>query len=191
MLDLAILGLLREEALHGYELRRQLSDFGFWSVSFGSLYPAMRRLEKLGYIETDDQTGRRKEYHLTPEGKAQLQEMLEDDSTVKDDERSFNLRLAFFRYMEPESRLGVLERRRGHLVDRMASSRASMKQRAARTKQKMDRYTLALMEHGIESAQADIAWLDDLIETERALTPKKERARSRKARSRAERLIAE
>lgn len=189
MLDLAILGLLREEALHGYELRRQLSDFGFWSVSFGSLYPALRRMEKLRYIEADDQSGRRKAYHLTPEGKAQLQEMLNDDSTVKDDERSFSLRLAFFRYMEPESRLGVLEKRREHLVDRMASSRASMKKRAARTKQKMDRYTVALMEHGIESAKADIAWLDDLIDTERALSPKKKR--ERKTRSSTERLIAE
>ena len=32
-------------------LRRQLADYGFWSVSFGSLYPALRRLEKRGLMD--------------------------------------------------------------------------------------------------------------------------------------------
>lgn len=191
MLDLAILGLLREEALHGYELRRQLSDFGFWSVSFGSLYPALRRLEKHGHIVADAQTGRRKAYRMTPEGESQLLAMLEDESAVKDDDRSFSLRLAFFRYMEPESRLGVLERRREQLVQRLATTKASVRRRATRTKQKMDRYTLALMEHGISSAEADIAWLDELIDSERAIGPKQKTARSRKRTSGTEGLVAE
>ena len=47
MLELAILGLLKEQELHGYELKKRLSDtLGFASgVSFGSLYPALGRLE--------------------------------------------------------------------------------------------------------------------------------------------------
>ncbi len=53
MLELAILGLLKEQPLHGYELKKRLGDqLGFLSgVSFGSLYPALRRLEKAGAIE--------------------------------------------------------------------------------------------------------------------------------------------
>lgn len=48
MLDLAILGLLQENDLHGYELRKRLGDlFGLrLAISFGSLYPALGRLEK-------------------------------------------------------------------------------------------------------------------------------------------------
>jgi len=48
MLDMAILGLLEERDLHGYEIRRQLRDhLGILAnVSFGSLYPALTRLEK-------------------------------------------------------------------------------------------------------------------------------------------------
>ncbi|HEY4946575.1 MAG TPA: PadR family transcriptional regulator, partial [Acidimicrobiales bacterium] len=47
MLDLAILGLLHEQELHGYEIRRRLrDDLGlFANISFGSLYPALSRLE--------------------------------------------------------------------------------------------------------------------------------------------------
>ena len=53
MLELAILGLLKEQPLHGYELKKRLGDtLGFlWGVSYGSLYPALRRLERAGAIE--------------------------------------------------------------------------------------------------------------------------------------------
>jgi hypothetical protein len=50
MLDFAILGLLMEGPRHGYELKHALGELGFWKVSFGSLYPALRRLEKRGAI---------------------------------------------------------------------------------------------------------------------------------------------
>src|SRR5437588_12227622 len=53
MLDLAVLGLLKDQPLHGYELKKRLGDtLGFlWGVSYGSLYPALRRLERAGAIE--------------------------------------------------------------------------------------------------------------------------------------------
>ena len=52
MLDLAILGLLEERDLHGYEIRRQLREhLGLLAnVSFGSIYPALTRLEKSGAV---------------------------------------------------------------------------------------------------------------------------------------------
>jgi DNA-binding PadR family transcriptional regulator len=53
MLELAVLGLLKEQPRHGYELKKRLSEtLGFlWGVSYGSLYPALRRLETAGAIE--------------------------------------------------------------------------------------------------------------------------------------------
>ncbi|MFQ5947815.1 MAG: PadR family transcriptional regulator [Acidimicrobiia bacterium] len=167
LLDLAILGLLREGPRHGYELKRRLAEYGFWRVSFGSLYPALRRLEKAGYISAEPGEGRRKAYRPTPEGKAHFQEVLEDESTDAEEERAFRIRLAFFRYMEPDSRIGVLERRRAVLLQRMEKARVSLRRAAERTKERVDRYTLALMEHGVRETEADIAWLDELIESER------------------------
>lgn len=54
MLELAVLGLLKEQPLHGYELKKRLGDtLGvLWGVSYGSLYPALRRLEKAGAIQS-------------------------------------------------------------------------------------------------------------------------------------------
>src|SRR3712207_1130584 len=53
MLDLAILGLLRERDRHGYELRKQLAELlgARGTMSFGSLYPALTRLERAGHVK--------------------------------------------------------------------------------------------------------------------------------------------
>lgn len=49
---MAILGLLKEQPMHGYDLRKRLrGDFGLLSsLSFGSLYPALARLESEGAV---------------------------------------------------------------------------------------------------------------------------------------------
>jgi DNA-binding PadR family transcriptional regulator len=59
MLDLAILGLLEEHDLHGYEIRRQLREhLGLLAnVSFGSIYPALTRLEKCGAVVATEGPG--------------------------------------------------------------------------------------------------------------------------------------
>jgi DNA-binding PadR family transcriptional regulator len=194
MLELAILGLLKEQELHGYELKKRLTEAlgTFSSVSFGSLYPALARLEAAGAVKaveahdtapripmTGSMTGEaaaaragrgtkrngraRKVYGVTERGERLFEELLEADSASGDDERAFNLRLAFCRYLPPDARIGLLERRRAHLVERLARARSAI--RAQR--ERMDAYTRSLMEHGTEATERDISWLDALIETER------------------------
>lgn len=53
MIEIAILGLLKEQDMHGYELRKRLDELpgSRPTVSFGSLYPALGRLEKAGYVK--------------------------------------------------------------------------------------------------------------------------------------------
>ena len=59
MIELAILGLLKEGPMHGYDLRKRLkNDFGpLANISYGSLYPALERLEKAGAITPVGRTG--------------------------------------------------------------------------------------------------------------------------------------
>lgn len=58
MLELAILGLLKRQPMHGYDLRKRLrNDVGLLStLSFGSLYPALARLEHDGAVREVDQS---------------------------------------------------------------------------------------------------------------------------------------
>lgn len=167
MLEMAVLGLLREGPMHGYELKQRLVDLGFWRISFGSVYPALRRLERSGFIEVTPGSGRRKEYRLTAEGKEHFQEILEDEGSEVENSSAFRVRLAFFQYMNPESRIDFLERRKTVLRERIAAARTSLR----RTADRVDRYTQSLMEHGVRSAEADVAWLDDLIASERTQDP--------------------
>jgi len=53
MLELAVLGLLVDNDLHGYELRKRLGELlgQRLSISFGSLYPALGRLEAAGLVK--------------------------------------------------------------------------------------------------------------------------------------------
>ena len=165
MLDFAILGLLHDRPRHGYELKRALGDLGFWQVSFGSLYPALRRLEKQGLIEATKGEGRRKSYRMTETGQVRFGELLTEADDGSD--REFQLRLAFFGYLEPQRRLGVLEDRRTALQDRLHGARRSFKGARSSTRNP-DRYRMALMERRVRSTEADIAWLDELIAGERS-----------------------
>lgn len=193
MLDLAILGLLEEQELHGYEIRRQLRDtLGLLAnVSFGSLYPALARLERAGDVEAVEPAGlaapsapptgslsgeravlrarrhsrsrdrrSRKAYRITDQGRRTFAELLAGGGT--DDARSFGLRLAFARHLPPPARLGLLERRRAQLVQRLAEAEAG------RTEVPLDVYARSVVEHTVEGVARDIHWLERLIEAERS-----------------------
>src|SRR3989304_4078548 len=163
MLDRASLGLLREGPMHGYEVRQRLVDLGFWRISFGSVYPALRRLDRSGWVEVFSGSGRRKESRITADGKEHFQQILEDEASEVENTSAFRVRLAFFKYMNPETRIEFLERRKTVLRERIAAARTSLR----RTADRVDRYTQSLMEHGVRSAEADVAWLDELIASER------------------------
>jgi len=105
MLDFAILGLLMERPRHGYELKRALGELGFWKVSFGSLYPALRRLEKRGAIEATAGTGRRKAYEITAQGRETFDALLSTDPEATETDRAFQVRLAFLGHMPQERRV--------------------------------------------------------------------------------------
>jgi DNA-binding PadR family transcriptional regulator len=154
--DLAILGLLRRRPRHGYELKARLLELGFSRVSFGSLYPALRRLEKRGYIEAMRQSGRRKAYRLTDIGETEFARILDSAEEVED--RGFNMRLAFFEYLDPAARLRTLKQRRNYLVGRLKN--AERAQASASAHGPIDYYTAALLQHNIGTTAADIGWLE-------------------------------
>lgn len=155
--------------MHGYELRKQLSaKLGlFWSVSFGSLYPTLKKLERRGVVvkTMSDPTSRRKQvYSITSAGEREFLELLSEGATSAWEEDKFPLRLAFFRYLAPEARLRLLERRKAYLEDKLDEGTRSL---TRATRGRADGYMLSLMRHGIQTTQHDIAWLETLISAER------------------------
>jgi DNA-binding PadR family transcriptional regulator len=167
MIELAILGLLKERPMHGYQLNRELSEQlgGLWRVSYGSLYPSLRRLERQGAITSEPGTGARRKtvYAITPDGERLFLELLEETPQENQTEDArFRVRLAFFRYLPPETRVRLLERRRQALETRLDDVKAHLRDSAT-----TDDYQRALLDHARVGTESDIAWLTDLIRTER------------------------
>jgi hypothetical protein len=112
-------------------------------------------------------TARRKTvYRITTVGEELFAAMLEETSTSLDAEH-FTLKLAFFRYLAPEARLTLLERRRAYLTEKLAQFKTNLKELGER----IDSYTLSLQNHSMASTERDIKWIDELITEERRANP--------------------
>lgn len=177
LLEFAVLGLLHDGPLHGYELRKRLTTaLGiFRALSYGSLYPALRHLVDSGWIHetTEAATGSSKRpritYELTADGKEHFQDLVAASGPDAWDDDDFDVRFAFFSRTEAQVRLRILEGRRSRLEERLANIRDASQAR----RERMDSYTLALQQHGEERAEREVRWLEELIVAERraALDP--------------------
>jgi DNA-binding PadR family transcriptional regulator len=177
-LELAVLGLLHDAPMHGYELRKQLIALLGWGrvLSYGTLYPCLKALTKSGFIIADPPTepsvdpagprGRRNRivYRLTAEGKERFAAAMEDSGPTAWDDESFGVRFAFFGRTDSPTRMRILEGRRSRLEERLDNVRES----AARNRERADSYTLELQRHGLESVEREVKWLTELIDRERS-----------------------
>jgi DNA-binding PadR family transcriptional regulator len=168
VLELAVLGLLHEAPMHGYELRRRVNaQFGWGRVlSFGSLYPCLKAMVRRGLISADpggDGGRKRIVYTITADGKDHFAEAMHDAGPQSWDDDTFGVRFSFFGRTDPATRLRILEGRRARMEERLAGVRAAM----SRTAERVDAYTLELQRHGLESAEREVRWLSELIDGER------------------------
>jgi len=172
VLELAVLGLLHESPLHGYELRKRVNALlgPLRAISYGSLYPCLKEMVAARLLATDDEAseagaGRRSRivYKLTAEGKERLQEQLAEGGPSAWDDDSFGVRFVFFSQTDADVRLKILEGRRSRLEERREKVTSSF----TRTREKLDRYTLELQQHGLDSVDREVRWLNELIDTER------------------------
>lgn len=179
ILEFAILGLLRESPMHGYELRKRLNtSLGvFRAFSYGTLYPCLKSLVANGWLTEEpvaspesapaaSLAGRRAKivYRLTAEGKEHFEELLAHSGPDAWEDEHFGVRFAFFGQTSRDVRMRVLEGRRSRLEERLEKMRSSL----ARTRERLDGYTLELQRHGVESVEREVRWLNELIESERA-----------------------
>ena len=179
-LELAVLGLLHEAPMHGYELRKRVTALLGWGrvLSYGSLYPCLKQMLRDGLIAEDTATdpvasvggtatrgGRRGKivYKLTADGKERFATLVAAAGPSAWEDANFGVRFAFFGATSRETRLRILEGRRSRLEERLDGFRTSL----TRSRERVDSYTLELQRHGLESAEREVRWLTELIDSER------------------------
>ncbi|MGW2615344.1 PadR family transcriptional regulator [Streptomyces sp. NPDC001500] len=128
MLELAILGFLYDAPLHGYELRKRISALTghVRPVAESTLYPAIKRLEKAGYLVRTTEPGAvaapRHVLSLTEEGRTELRARLSepDRRDITDENRWFTV-LAFLRHLDDAAAQAAVLRRRLAFLEEPAS----------------------------------------------------------------------
>ncbi|MFV0286634.1 MAG: PadR family transcriptional regulator [Demequina sp.] len=174
VLSLAILGMLAEQPLHGYQIRKRLGgELGpFRALSYGSLYPCLKRMVASGEIigDADDDarpTGSKRSriaYRLTDAGKARLHAELASSTASAWDDETFDVRFSLFTRTDSATRLRILEGRRSRLSEKLEEISEGL----ARVRERHDAYTAELQRHGLERVEREVEWLDKLIENERS-----------------------
>src|SRR5580692_7378246 len=164
VLELAVLGLLHETPMHGYELRKRLNSVlgAFRAFGYGSLYPCLKELLRQGLIAEEAPSasaakslaGRRSKivYRLTADGKERLQDLLSQAGPAAWEDDGFGVHFAFFGQTRADIRMRILEGRRSRLEERLDGFRAAM----SRTRERLDSYTLELQRHGLESVERGV-----------------------------------
>ena len=178
VLEFAVLGVLSDGPLHGYELRKRLAAVlgPFRALSYGSLYPCLRRVQAKGLIEEIDVTAAtesaapplsarraRVVYAISADGKEEFATWANQPGPEAWEDEGFAAHLAFFGRTEARVRLRILEGRRSRLEERVDALRESL----AQGRERRDAYTLQLQQHGLDGAEREVRWLNELIQHER------------------------
>jgi len=196
VLEMAILGLLEEQELHGYEIRRRLRTGAglLANVSWGSIYPALGRLEAAGAVEASEApagargSGRpaspptgslsgewaalRSRRHAEPRGRRGRKVY----RITASGRRTFVELLDAVTTNEDDRTFGLRLAFARHLAPSRRLSllerrRALVLEHIEEANQvlagaELDPYARSVIEHAHETAEHDLAWLDRLIASE-------------------------
>lgn len=170
VIELAVLGVLEDSPMHGYHLRKHVTALlGPWraALSFGTLYPTLRRLQQGGYVRAEGTPGTATKvvYQVTDPGRARFRQLLGQAGAALSDDDAFGVRFSFFGRLEPADRLRVLEQRRVRLLDRLedVATRGCADPAGSR-----DPYRRAWAQRGVASVEQELRWTEARLAAERS-----------------------
>jgi DNA-binding PadR family transcriptional regulator len=177
-----ILGFLTQQSMTGYELRKFFSlSFSFFSgLSYGSIYPALKKLESEGLISMEMQVQNgapnRKVYTVTERGREEFLASIREPFPLEQQRYNFLMHLFFFAYLPPEERIKLATE---HLRS-VEKVRESLKSVAPEVEKGADRFQLLTFRFGLRFFSDLYSNVEDVIrsleagdkENKRKMTPK-------------------
>lgn len=168
-----LLGFLMYGGMTGYELKKIFEiSFSFFSgLSYGSIYPALKGMEKDGLItmelKVQDGTPNRKVYTITEAGRAAFIEGLKVPVEFERQKHLLLTRLFFFSFLSPGERLGITET----YLRSVEKMRQEVEAARPEIPPQADSYQRLCFEFGIRflsDLAANITWLLETLRAEPA-----------------------
>ena len=165
-LKYALLGLLAENPKYGYEIKQEFEGAlgNVWSVSYGQLYPTLRRLSEVQWVTKQTAPGKKAAekniYSITPKGKQKLDEWLlrplRSSYKVKDE---FTLKFLFFDKLPREKVLDYLRAQQKKTV----MQKENFQRTLVSIKDELNFFLQAIIRKGIIHLEAEIQWLEEVV----------------------------
>ena len=164
-LKFGVLGLLAEEPLHGYEVRSRFEAMlgGSWEVNIGQVYATLQRLERDGLVRAAGERGDRGKlaYEISEQGRAALDAWLdqpvEGPQQLRED---FSLKLLLANRLANGDLRPLLTRQKHGYLQRMRD----LNRLEARARREGRRDLARLVRGALLHAEADLKWIDELME---------------------------
>lgn len=165
-LKYALLGLLAESPKYGYEIKQKFEGAlgNVWSVSYGQLYPTLRKLSEQQWVTKKTAPGKKAAekniYSITPIGKKKLDDWLlkplRISYKVKDE---FTLKFLFFNKLPAEQVLDYLKMQQKKTI----MQKEDFQRTLVSIKDEIDFFLQAIIRKGIIHLEAENQWLEEVI----------------------------
>jgi DNA-binding PadR family transcriptional regulator len=146
-----LLGSLFNKSLSGYDLKKLFSrSFAFFSgLSYGSIYPALKKLEKEGLItmklEIQESAPNRKVYTITQSGKQAFLNSLKSPFGFERYKDALLMRMFFFAHLSKKERLAAAD----DYLDQIKSVAGELQAGQPHVEAKADRFQLLCFQFGL------------------------------------------
>jgi DNA-binding PadR family transcriptional regulator len=157
-IEITILGLLSEENLYGYEIKKKIMDRleDYVDIKFGSIYYAIKKAVDNGWvkrvgIEKESGNPERYIYEILPAGKKYYKKLLKqylDKNLIHFD---IDIVLMFYRTLSAENKEQFMEDRFTEIKSRIDEIEKKLKE---------DESNFALLSYLLSHLNAEIAWLN-------------------------------
>lgn len=168
MLEYIILGFLIDGEKSGYDLKQWMtkSTSYFFDASFGSIYPALKRLENKSFVifkESVVGSKYKKVYQITESGKETFMEWIAKPIVFEKSRQDHLVKVFFYEFLPKEQAIVNLKRLVGEIKP-VVKELVVQKEEANKNYDIYEYYyRYAAMSYGIDYYHFVINWCNDLI----------------------------
>jgi DNA-binding PadR family transcriptional regulator len=164
MLEYIILGFLMNREMSGYDLKQYMvkSTSNFFDAGYGSIYPALKRMEAKGLIgsrEIVDGGKYKKVYSIKEPGKAEFMDWLDLPVKFSKDSLDHLVKIFFYVFLPKEKATENLKT----LILEVESALNEFKKSESIIKEKCDLFQYSTLVFGIGYYSYIIDWCNDLV----------------------------